>query len=448
VAASSPEGAPDRVAVLHPELPRVLDVLPVVDGGLPGPAEVAAAALRVAPDGTVPGQPTRSGPDGALHVVVARTARTADGAAWVADPPSGLPDGLLRNLREVLDEDAGDRPVHPLRPGWHRRGWWDDVTAWVDAEVAGQRLAPRSGPLRPKQVWSLSAVVEVPTASGRYWLKAVPAHFAREPAVVDAVAVASGPSRADGVVMPRLPVVLAAADEPGGGARMLLADAGPVPDDVLPGERGRLAAGFARLQASTAGLVPLLASRAGLDDRSRAALARGLARLADHGVDLDRLSVDERTALRAGLDEQSDRLLALAGTGLPPLLVHGDYHPWNAVRAPGWADGEEVAIDWTDASVGVAGLDLVPLAGLRADDEVDAGPVVDAYVAALAEELGERRAGVRTAVVAALPAAWLVQALAYEGIVRAAEPVSAHESAGCQERSLRGWLRAAAAAGG
>lgn len=217
-------------------------------------------------------------------------------------------------------------------------------------------------------------------------------------------------------------------------------DAGPVPDDVLPGERERLAAGFARLQAATAPRLDLVAGRAGLDDRSPAALAAGLARLADGAVELDRLSDDERTLLAARLDADRERLPALAGTGLPPLLVHGDYHPWNAVRHPGWADGEEVAIDWTDAAVGVAGLDLVPLAGLRSTGEVDAGPVVDAYVVALAEALGTAEATVRAAARAALPAAWLVQALAYEGILRAAEPLSRHEFAGSQERSRRGWL--------
>ena len=351
-------------------------------------------------------------------------------------------------VREVLAEDAGDLPVHPLRPGWSRRGWWDEVTAWVDDVVASLQLAPRSGPLRPKQVWSMSAVAEVPTATGRYWLKAVPAHFAREPAVVAAVRGAAVAVRAAGVALPRLPHVRADATEPAGGARMLLADAGPVPDDVLPGERERLAAGFARLQGATADRLDLAAGRGGLDDRSPSALARGLAGLADDGVELARLTDDERRALTQRLPADLDRLLALAGTGLPPLLVHGDYHPWNAVRSPGWADGEEVAIDWTDASVGVAGLDLVPLAGLRSNGEVDAGRVVDAYVEALAAALGEPEARVRAAVGAALPAAWLVQALAYEGILRAAEPVSHHEFTGCQERSLRGWLRAGGAAAG
>ena len=439
---SSPE-ATDRVAVLHPHAPRMLDVVPLVVPAVAGetePADVARAAMGVVPDGTDPAQPTRAWPDGRLHVVAARSTRTADGAAWVADPPSGLPDGVRAALREVLAEDAGDAPVHPLRPGWHRRGWWDDVTAWVDDALARRQLAPRTGPLRPKQVWSMSAVVEVPTATGRHWLKAVPAHFAREPAVIAGVTGASAADRVAGVALPRLPRVVGHQVEPGGAVRMLMTDAGPVPDDVLTGERERLAAGFARLQAATAPRLDLLAARAGLDDRTPAALAEGLAALTDHGVELDRLSAQERTALTTRLDADRDRLRALAGTGLPPLLVHGDYHPWNAVRAPGWADGEEVALDWTDASVGVAGLDLVPLAGLRASGEVDAGPVVDAYVEALADALGEPRRRVRGAVLDALPAAWLVQALAYEGIMRAAEPASRHEFAGCQERSLRGWL--------
>ena len=84
----------------------------------------------------------------------------------------------------------------------------------------------------------------------------------------------------------------------------------------------------------------------------------------------------------------------------------------------------------------------------EAEGDFEAVLWVPCHDRSLAEALGEPEKRVRAAVVAALPAAWLVQALAYEGILRAAEPVSRHEFAGCQERSLRGWLRAVAPGAG
>ncbi|MFN0282733.1 MAG: aminoglycoside phosphotransferase family protein [Kineosporiaceae bacterium] len=435
----------DRLVVLHPTEPLVLDAAPDVPDDDP-PAkwpDVLAAAGALLPDRAVPLGPDRSTAAGHLRVVVARTARTASGTAWVDEPPAAWPDELRNAVRGVLDEDAGRTPT-PRRARWMRRGWWDEATTWVDEALAAAGRPDRTGPLEPVEHWSISSVARVPVVGGLVWLKAVPPVFAREGPVLAALGeLLAGLPRTgpDGVRLPRVPDVLGTRDDGPAGALLLLADAGTIPDGVAPGEAARLAAGLARLQVVTAGHVLDLAG-AGLDDRTPAVLATGIARLAEDAVELDRLDGDERAALRRAVPRWQDRLLALAGSPLPVVLVHGDLHPWNVARAAGWVDGDEVLIDWTDAAVGVAGVDLVTLARLDPRTGSPAGDgtataVVDAYSTVWAGALGLGLDAVRAAVRAAVPAGWVVQALAFDGILRAVEPVLRPQNAGALADNLR-----------
>ncbi len=430
-------GDPDRVVVLHPARPLVLDAaVPVGNGSdVPEWDELLAPVDALAPDGAWPLGLGRSTSAGRVHPAVARTDRTAGGAAWVDRPPSGWPEPVRAAVADVLDEDAGRAPVDARRVPWMRRGWWDETTAWVDGVLAVQG-EERSGPLRPVTLWSISAVGEVRTTAGSLWVKALPPYFAREARVVDALGDLVDRGRSDGIPLPGVPRVVARRDDVGGGVLMVTTDVGPVPDDVLPGERERIAAGLARLTAASASDVPRLVRDARLDDRTPWALAAGLARLAEDGVELGLLDADERTALRAAVPRWTDRLLELASSGLPAVLTHGDYHPWNVARHPGWAAGEETAIDWTDAAVGVVGTDLQPVLG-RTPDAVSRNGVVGAACTAWATGLGADLTVVRRAVEAALPAAAVVQALAYETIQRASEPALRWDAAGAQAANLR-----------
>ncbi|WP_088282575.1 phosphotransferase [Kineosporia sp. A_224] len=437
----------DLLLVVHPERPLVLDAVPTVavDAQYPDWGDLLGAAAALCPDGAWPHGPVRVTAAGRVSVVVACSERVAGGAAWVPAPPSGLPDPVGDAVRAVLDEDAGHAAVDARRVPWMCRGWWPEATAWVDAALAAAGRAPRTAALRPVVAGSISAVAEVTTAAGALWLKAVPGFFAREPALVPALAAVRAQASADGTPLPQVPHVVASRDDGRdggpGGARMLTTDAGPVPDDVLPGERARLGAGLARLQVATATHLAVLRHRGRLDDRSPDALAAGLARVVEDGLWLGALDADERARLRAVAPLWQDRLRALGSSGLPPVLVHGDYHPWNVVRRPGWADGEEVAIDWTDAAHGVVGLDLVPVAGRRADP-VEHDGVVAAYVRALAEGFGRPEGEVAAAVTAALPAAWVLQALAYEAIGAGSDPLVRWEHEQGQPTALRGLLAA------
>ncbi len=87
------------------------------------------------------------------------------------------------------------------------------------------------------------------------------------------------------------------------------------------------------------------------------------------------LTAPERVELRALLDGLPQRLAALAATGVPDTLVHGDLHPGNARGEP----GRFTLLDWGDAAIGHPALDF-----LRLHDWVlpaDRGPATEHWVA-------------------------------------------------------------------
>jgi hypothetical protein len=73
-----------------------------------------------------------------------------------------------------------------------------------------------------------------------------------------------------------------------------------------------------------------------------------------HAHELDQA---ERAQLGTLLDGLPRRLAALATTGLPDTLVHGDLHPGNA-RGAG---GRFTVLDWGDAAIGHPALDFLRL---------------------------------------------------------------------------------------
>jgi hypothetical protein len=428
----------DLVVVLHPDLPLVLTG--GVSGGVvtvaePPPAwpDVLAAARRHVPDGAWPLGPERRDTGVRVHVVQARSAAVAPGCRWAEGPDPSWPETARRAVAVALDEDAGRVPTHPARAPWMRRGWWSEVTAWVDARLAeaGRR---RTGELEPKEHWAISAVARVPATDGMLWVKAVPAIFDREPTVLSVLA-----DRLPGRV-PRVLAVRAASE----GTCFLSEDAGTVPDDVDDGDPPRLAALIADLQLRTMDLLPRLAE-AGCADRSAELLASELARMAEDGAELGLLDATERAALQRLVPEATDQLHALSEGPLPTVLVHGDFHAWNVARKPGWSLDEAVVIDWTDAAIGPAGVDLTTLLPPTADEPTRAA-VRRAYASVWAAQLGAPLHEVEAAVAATRPAAHVLQALAYDEILRAIEPATRGPLAGAMAQRLRALLTAFPAA--
>lgn len=269
-----------------------------------------------------------------------------------AEAAVGEPLRLLRRLSVESGENGRDsevtylfereggppaeEPDHPLRSPWARTGWLDRVMAW---EPAAARVAGR--PVQEKW-WNLSAVLEIPTADGPVWLKAIPSFFANECALIEHLGRAGKP----------VPKVVAHGRTFG-----LLADI-PGEDrwEATDDDVAELVDKLVDIQLWSTERLPGF-DDAGVRDRRAAQLAADFAALA------------RRDDVRASLDfAELDRLddsVALVGRwaheldscGLPTTLLHGDFHPGNSRGVP----GQLVILDWTDAAIGSPLLDLPTL---------------------------------------------------------------------------------------
>jgi hypothetical protein len=65
--------------------------------------------------------------------------------------------------------------------------WYDTADTWIDHHLAAHGRT-RTGDTVPVKVWSLSAVLRVPSEPGPVWFKASCPHFHAEPALTRLVA--------------------------------------------------------------------------------------------------------------------------------------------------------------------------------------------------------------------------------------------------------------------
>lgn len=217
--------------------------------------------------------------------------------------------------------------------------------AWAHdrLEAAGR---PTTGRAEQIRTWNLSSLWRIPTADGPVWLKSVPSFLAHEGLLIAWLA-RSGAAPGSAAVPP----VLAA--EPG---RTLL--------DHVDGHdqyhaRGPITAGFLSpligLQAAARSRLDDLVAL-GVPDHRRLDLSAAAGRLAAevHAG----LTPHDRQAVDQLLDGLPGRLTALDACGLPPTLVHGDFHPGNVRAGSG---RPPVVLDWGDSSIGSPARDLAHL---------------------------------------------------------------------------------------
>lgn len=227
-----------------------------------------------------------------------------------------------------LNQWSGAIAEDPRRAAWARPGGPASDLRWADAMLRslGRR---RSGPGEQIKTWNLSSVWRLPTREGDTWLKAVPAFFAHEGAVIGAI----GP--------PCAPVLLGT--EPG---LALLGDvAGEDRFDASLDLMLEMVALLVKLQAEWMGRLPELFS-AGLPDWRPHKLGPALARLVARCG--NQIGLTERRALDRLISGLPDRLAEIDACGLPPTLVHGDFHPGN-FRGEA---GSLVLMDWGDSFIG------------------------------------------------------------------------------------------------
>ena len=214
------------------------------------------------------------------------------------------------------------------RAAWARPGGPAADVAWADALLhsLGRR---RSGAAEQIKTWNLSSIWRLPTLEGDTWLKVVPAFFAHEGAVIGAIG------------SPFAPALLGT--EPG---RSLLAD---VPGEdrhrAPPDLMLEMVAFLVKLQTGWIDRVPELLSL-GVPDWRPAQLGPALAHLVERCG--NEIELGDRRALDRLISGLADRFAQVEACGLPPTLVHGDFHPGN-FRGEA---GSLVLMDWGDSFIG------------------------------------------------------------------------------------------------
>jgi len=279
-------------------------------------------------------------------------------------PPTAGPGGTGSYLALVdgpvtaaLEPWQGSDPLapHPLRAAYAEPDGQRAAIAWADAALAAIGRT-RTGPPQQVKIWNLSAIWRLPTDAGPVWLKDVPPIFVHESALVTRI----GPLAA--------PTVLAAA--PG---RLLMADIAGIDQYDATGAAVLEILGLATgLHAEWAARVEDLVELGVPDRRPDAALPLVADVVDRHADELDH---EERARLRTLVDGLPRRLKALAATGLPDTLVHGDLHPGNARGE----SGRFTVLDWGDAAIGHPALDFVRLHDWV--PEIDRGPATEQWVA-------------------------------------------------------------------
>ncbi|QBR93173.1 phosphotransferase family protein [Nocardioides euryhalodurans] len=386
-----------QVLVVDGRLPEV-EVDEDADDRFPTALERVGADVYLAPV-------LRLGVDRFLDVVGCRSLPVPHGT-WVA--PADLADTEVAELLGRTLREREEPP--PLRPPWFLPGWYDEVETWVDEQLS-RAGRPRTGVMVVHRVWSISAVLRVPTGSGVLWFKAPCDLFGRE-AAIHRVLARHFPDD--------VPVLVAADEERGWTLMEAMRGAGE--SDRSPGAAAALATRWAEVQLASLDVVDELREAGGLV-RDAAATLAALHRVLSGSPELGSLDPDELAAVRAVVGRVEDLVRELWDCGLPDTLCHGDLHLGNVAY-----DGHELRVfDLTDCCIGHPLLDGCHLAhfdeGRPADDDLFA-----AFARPWREAFPEARID-RAAALA--PVVDLVFQLdVFDRIAAATEPASAYELGG------------------
>jgi hypothetical protein len=256
------------------------------------------------------------------------------------------------------------------RQPWDHDGWLVEMSAWVDARLreAGIR---RRGPVHQVRAWARAALLTFDSDHGRLWAKAVPAVFAHEIAVTELLA------DVDPGVVP--PVV--AADRTLGriitehveGSTLAAIGDDPV---IWTAALSRLAE-IQRVLAADLDALQVAGVAAAPLDRLATSVP---ALLADDDLLLvgrpGGLSSSEAGSLRRRVPALVDACRALAASGVPDSLEHGDLAADEIILGP----MGPVFLDWSDGSITHPFLSAVSLLQSRAATDADADALVSAYL--------------------------------------------------------------------
>ena len=274
---------------------------------------------------------------------------------------------------------------------WDQPGWRDEMTSWIDRSLAAVGIH-RRGEVTEVRTWDRSALFTLGSDRGRLWAKAVPEIFGHEIAVTELLA------DIDPGIVP--PVV--AADRALG--RIITEHVEGPSLASLPDEPAVWAATMSRLAEIQRVLAEDLGALAvaGVAAAPIGRLADALPTLlADDGLLLvgrpGGLTAGEAASLRSRLPELVEACRALAASGIPDSLEHGDLAADEVIIG----EMGPVFLDWSDGSITHPFLSATSLLQSAPGDAIpDDG--VTAYVGPwLGAALGLTEAAARAALVAA-----------------------------------------------
>ena len=228
-------------------------------------------------------------------------------------------------IRQWFTEQREGSPS-ALQP-WEYPGWFATAVDWIEATL------PDTERVDQYATWSVSSLLRIETAAGRYYFKAAPTIFRHEAVVTEMLAQRFPDA---------IPRPLAIDGERGW---MLTADFG---DDLVatmepPHWVGSLDALASLQRRSVASVASLL--EFGCQDRRPGMLKSQVEELASEGSEWLPDALVQR--LRAGLSRFHDLCEEVASAPIPDTLVHGDLHADNIVVS----DGGYLIFDWTDACI-------------------------------------------------------------------------------------------------
>jgi hypothetical protein len=301
---------------------------------------------------------------------------------------------VARWLHELATGD-----IDPRRQRWEYPGFEERARAWMRCRLEEAGTPALAEPF-VERVWCISGMLRARTATGGALLKACARVFDGEPAVTAAL------HRA---VPGAVPEVIATDAAEGW---LLMRDAGGGLVGEQPREQWHVGLeALAAIQQATADRLDGVS----LEDRTPAALAAALPALFD-GPFVAGFPDDIRPRFIAAGPRLAEACARLASMGPRPTLMHGDFHPWNALQA-----GDRIVIiDWSDAATGHPFTDLATW--LNRTDASARRPMLDAWLAAWAG-VGPR-ADLEEAALLALAVGALHQVESYRRIIESLEPGS------------------------
>lgn len=246
----------------------------------------------------------------------------------------------LRQILEAWFAELTSNNIPTLRVPWAIIGWFDQAAAWIHLQLNHLGLSA-TAPIEQVKNWGISCLLKVTTTAGNLYFKATPMTWTKECTKTHFLA-QMYPSH--------LPELLAVNTEQ---QWMLMQDFSglhleKVADVTKWEEALRL---FAQMQIEAVDQVAKLLNIGFPDRRIDRLVSQIEPLLADTKTLMPSsgpgLSETEIETLRSYAPQIKAMCCELANYGIPPTLVHGDFHPQNVVVT----DERYVYFDWSDAAV-------------------------------------------------------------------------------------------------